>query len=41
MVAHVFTPRAPEAEAVGFLWVWAQPGLQSEFQDNQDYIEKT
>jgi hypothetical protein len=22
------------------LWVWGQPGLQSEFQDSQDYIEK-
>jgi hypothetical protein len=21
-------------------WVWSQPGLQSEFQDNQDYTEK-
>ena len=21
-------------------WVWGQPGLQSEFQENQDYTEK-
>jgi hypothetical protein len=21
------------------LWIWGQPGLQSELQDNQDYIE--
>jgi hypothetical protein len=21
-------------------WVWGQPGLQSEFQDSQDYMEK-
>jgi hypothetical protein len=21
-------------------WVWGQPGLQSEFQDSQSYIEK-
>jgi hypothetical protein len=21
-------------------WVWGQPGLQSEFQDSQDYTEK-
>jgi hypothetical protein len=22
-------------------WVWGQPGLQSEFQDSQDYTEKS
>ena len=26
---------------VGSLWVWGQPGLQSEFQDSQSYTEKT
>jgi hypothetical protein len=33
VVAHAFNPITWEAEA-------GQPGLQSELQDNQDYIEK-
>lgn len=28
-----------EAEADGFLGVQGQPGLHSEFQDNQQYVE--
>lgn len=40
MVGHTFTPSTQEAETGGFLWVWGQPGQQSEFQHSQDYIEK-
>ena len=36
MVAYAFNPSTQEAE----LWVWSQPGLQSEFQDSQGYTEK-
>jgi hypothetical protein len=39
MAAHAFNPSTWEAEAGGFL-SWSQPGLQSEFQDSQDYTEK-
>jgi hypothetical protein len=39
VVAHAFNPSTLEAEA-GSLWVQGQPGLQSEFQDSQGYIEK-
>jgi hypothetical protein len=35
MVAHAFNPSTWEAEASR-----GQPGLQSEFQDSQGYIEK-
>jgi hypothetical protein len=35
VVAHAFNPSTWEAESGGFL-----PGLQSEFQDSQGYIEK-
>jgi hypothetical protein len=35
VVAHAFNPSTCEAEAVR-----DQPGLQSEFQDSQDYKEK-
>jgi hypothetical protein len=35
MVAHTFNPSTWEAEAVS-----GQPGLQSEFQNSQDYTEK-
>jgi hypothetical protein len=38
VVEHTFNPSTWEAEAGGFLS--CQPGLQSEFQDSQDYIEK-
>jgi hypothetical protein len=38
-VAHTFNPSTWEAEA-GDFWVLGQPGLQSEFQDNQGYTEK-
>jgi hypothetical protein len=40
MVAHVFHPSTQEAEAGGSLWVRGQPGLQSEFQESQDYEER-
>jgi hypothetical protein len=40
MVAHAFNPSTWEAEAGGFLSSRGQPGLQSEFQDIQDYTEK-
>jgi hypothetical protein len=40
VVAHFFSPGFREAEVVGSLWVWGQNGLQSEFQDSQDYTEK-
>ena len=39
VVANVFNPHTQEAEE-GDFWVWGQPGLQSEFQDNQGYKEK-
>jgi hypothetical protein len=39
VVVHTFIPSTLEAEAGGFL-VRGQPGLQSEFQDSQGYIEK-
>jgi hypothetical protein len=39
MVAHTFNPSTQEAEAGRFLSS-TQPGLQSEFQDSQDYTEK-
>ena len=39
MVAHAFNPTTWKAEAGGFLSL-GQPGLQSEFQDRQDYTEK-
>jgi hypothetical protein len=31
MVVHVFNPSTQKAEAGGSLWVWDQPGLDSEF----------
>jgi hypothetical protein len=37
VVAHAFNPSTWEAETGGFL---SLPGLQSEFQDSQDYAEK-
>jgi hypothetical protein len=37
VVAHSFNPSTQEAEVGGFR---DQRGLQSEFQDNQDYTEK-
>jgi hypothetical protein len=40
MMTHTFSPRTWEAEAGGTLWVWGQPGLQSELQYSQGYIEK-
>ena len=40
VVAHTFSASAQEAEAGRSLWVWGQPGLQSEFQDSQGDTEK-
>ena len=40
MVAYTFNPSTRETEAGGALWVWGQPGLQSDFQDNQGYTKK-
>ena len=40
VVAHAFNPNTWEAEAGRSLWVGGQPGLQSKFQNSQDYIEK-
>jgi hypothetical protein len=34
MVVHTFNYITQEAEAGGSLWVWGQPGLNSEFQDS-------
>ena len=39
VVAHAFYPSTWEVRQADF-WVRGQPGLQSEFQDNQDYTEK-
>jgi hypothetical protein len=39
-VVHDFNPSTWEAEAGGFLSFRGQCGLQSEFQDSQDYTEK-
>jgi hypothetical protein len=36
----VYDPRTEEAGADGFLRVWDQHGLQSEFQDSQGYVER-
>lgn len=42
MVVDTFDPSIPEAEAeaVGFLQVYGQPGLYNKFHDNQRYREK-
>jgi hypothetical protein len=44
VVAHTFNPSTQQAETGRFLssdfWVRGQSGLQSEFQDSQDYTEK-
>jgi hypothetical protein len=39
MVAHAFNPKLGRQRQANF-WVRGQPGLQSEFQDSQDYTEK-
>ena len=36
VVAHAFNPSTQQVD----FWVWSQPGLQSKFQDSQDYTEK-
>ena len=41
MVAHTFNTSTWEVEAGGSLWVWDQPGLQSEFQDSQGCYTET
>jgi hypothetical protein len=40
VVVPTFNPRTQEAEADESLWIWGQSGLQSKFQDSQDYSEK-
>jgi hypothetical protein len=40
VIAHVFNPSTREAQRQADFWVQGQPGLQSEFQDSQGYIEK-
>jgi hypothetical protein len=37
MVVHAFNPSTQEAKTGESLWIWGQPGLQSEFQDSQGY----
>ena len=37
VMAQAFNPSTQEAEASESQWVQGQPGLQSEFQDSQDY----
>jgi hypothetical protein len=39
VVVRTFNPTTQEARLGGSLWVWGQPGLQSEFQNNQSYTE--
>jgi hypothetical protein len=39
MMAHTLIPALRRQRQVDF-WVQGQPGLQSEFQDSQDYTEK-
>jgi hypothetical protein len=39
MLVCAFNPSTQEANAGGSLWVQDQPGLQSEFQDCQSYVE--
>jgi hypothetical protein len=40
VVAHAFNPPALGRQRQADFWVLGQPGLQSEFQDSQGYIEK-
>jgi hypothetical protein len=40
VVAYAFSPSTHEAEANGSLGVRGQPGLQTEFQNNQVYTEE-
>ena len=40
MATHTFDPSILEAEAGAPLWVWGQPGLYSEFQVSQGYVER-
>ena len=40
MVSHAFNPSTGRQKQADF-WVWSQLGLQSEFQDSQDYTEKS
>jgi hypothetical protein len=40
VVVHAFNTITSEAEGQVDFWVRGQPGLQSEFQDSQDYKEK-
>jgi hypothetical protein len=40
VIAHMFSLNPQEAEAGRSEWVWGQPGLHSEFQGNQGYVER-
>lgn len=40
VVAQAFNPSVWETEAGGFLWLWGQPDLQSQFLDRQEHTEK-
>ena len=40
MMGHDFNPSTQEPEKDGSLWVWGQPGLQSDLQNSQGYTEK-
>ena len=37
---YTINPSTGEAKEGGSLWVWGQPGPQSEFQNSQGYAEK-
>lgn len=39
-MAHTFNASTWEVEIGTCLWVWGQPGLFSDFQDNHDYVER-
>lgn len=39
VVAQTFKPSTQVGEAGGFQWGWGQPGLQSEYENNQSYRE--
>lgn len=40
VVAQTFNPSIQGAEVGRQIWIWAQPGIETEFQDNQGYTEK-
>ena len=40
VMMHTLSPSTQEAEADRSLWIRGQPGVQSEFQDSQNYTEE-